>query len=156
MDDRIDIASQIGALAVHVDARRWDALLELFAPQVQADWTSLFGGEPQALSREQLITNWRQLLPAFTRTTHVIGTPTIAVTGETAHASASVVAWHFLKERALEGRDLWLAGGTYEIDFVKRNGAWRITAMTLARAWAEGNLDLPRLAGERATHGVGA
>jgi hypothetical protein len=41
MNDRMDIASQIGALAVHVDARRWDALLELFAPQVQADWTSL-------------------------------------------------------------------------------------------------------------------
>jgi hypothetical protein len=56
MDDRIEIANQIGALAVHVDARRWDALLELFAPKVQADWTSLFDGEPQALTREQLIT----------------------------------------------------------------------------------------------------
>jgi hypothetical protein len=149
MDDRIEIANQIGALAVHVDGRRWDALLELFAPRVQADWTSLFGGEPQTLAREQLLTNWRQLLPGFTRTTHVIGTPTVAVNGDTAHASASVVAWHVLKDGALEGRDLWLAGGTYEIEFVKRDGAWRITAMTLARAWADGNLELPRLAGER-------
>jgi hypothetical protein len=106
------------------------------------------------MAREQLIANWRQLLPGFTRTTHVIGTPTIAVNGDTAHASASVVAWHFLKEPALEGRDLWLAGGTYEIDFVKRDGVWRIAAMTLARAWAEGNLDLPRLAGERAARGL--
>ena len=45
-------AGTIGALAVHVDARRWDALLELFAQNVQADWTSLFGGEAQALTRE--------------------------------------------------------------------------------------------------------
>ena len=156
MDDRSGIADQIGALALHIDARRWDALLDLFAPTVQADWTSLFGGAPQALTRDQLIANWRQLLPGFTRTTHVIGTPTIDVHGDTANASASVVAWHFIKEHSLEGRDLWLAGGTYEIDFLKRGGAWRITAMTLARAWAEGNLDLPRLAAERVTHSVSA
>jgi hypothetical protein len=54
------------------------------------------------------------------------------------------------KEPALKGNDLWLAGGCYEIGFAKGDGAWRITAMTLARAWAEGNQDLPRLAGERA------
>jgi hypothetical protein len=146
MDDRNEIANRIGALAVHIDARRWDYLLELFAPEVQADWTSLFGGEPQSLKREQLIGNWRQLLPGFTRTTHLIGPPTIVVVGETAQASASVVAWHFIKESGLEGSDLWLAGGCYEIGFAKCDGAWRITAMTLARAWSEGNQDLPRLA----------
>jgi hypothetical protein len=150
MDDRNEIADRIGALAVRVDARRWDDLLELFAPEIRADWTSLFGGEPQSLKREQLIANWRALLPGFTHTTHLIGPPTIVVTGDTARASASVVAWHFVKEPALKGNDLWLAGGCYEIGFAKGDGAWRITAMTLARAWAEGNQDLPRLAGERA------
>jgi hypothetical protein len=151
VDDRNEIADRIGALAVHMDARRWNDLLELFAPEVQADWTSLFGGEPQFLKREQLIANWCQLLPGFTRTTHLIGPPTIVVTGENAKASASVAAWHFLKEPGLEGNDLWLVGGCYEIKFAKRDGAWRITAMTLARAWAEGNQNLPGLAGERAT-----
>jgi SnoaL-like domain len=151
MDDWNKIADRIGALAVHIDARRWDDLLELFAPEVLADWTSLFGGEPQSLKGEQLIANWRQLLPGFTRTTHLVGPPTIVVTGESAQASASVVAWHFIKEPGLEGNDLWLAGGCYEIAFAKRDGVWRINAMTLARAWAEGNQDLPRLAGERAS-----
>jgi SnoaL-like domain len=82
MDDWNKIADRIGALAVHIDARRWDDLLELFAPEVLADWTSLFGGEPQSLKGEQLIANWRQLLPGFTRTTHLVGPPTIVVTGE--------------------------------------------------------------------------
>jgi hypothetical protein len=100
---------------------------------VQADWTSLFGGEPQALTREQLITNWRQLHPGFTRTTHVVGVPTIAVNGNTAHASASVAAWHFLEEPRWKDENLWLAGGTYEIEFVKRDGAWQITAMVYLR-----------------------
>jgi hypothetical protein len=150
MDDPNEIAGRIGALAVHIDARRWADLQKLFASELQVDWTSLFGGEPQRLKREELVGNWRQMLPGFTHTTHLIGPPTIALSGEGAQASASVVAWHFIKEPGLEGKDLWLAGGTYEIDFAKLSGAWRITAMTLARAWSNGNQDLPQLARERA------
>lgn len=150
MGDWCEIADRIGALAVHVDARQWDRILELFAPHADVDYTSLFGGEPQSLAREQLVDGWRRLLPGFTRTTHVIGSPTIVVSGRTAHASASVVAWHFIKDAALDGKDLWLVGGCYEMTFEKVDGAWRIAKLTLARAWAEGNTDLPRLAGERA------
>ncbi len=150
MDDRSEIAGRIGALAVSVDSRRWDELLDLFAPQVDVDYTSLFGGERQSLQREELIANWKKLVPGFTHTTHVIGTPAIAVAGDTAEASASVVAWHFIKEPAQEGNDVWIVGGIYSFKFAKLNGAWRIAALTLSRAWSDGNQDLPRRAGERA------
>ena len=36
-----------------------------------------------------------------------------------------------------------LAYGCYQMSFVKRAGVWRIAALTLARAWMEGNSDLP-------------
>ena len=151
MDDRMDLASIIGSLAVLVDARRWDDLVALFAPQVRVDYTSLFGGEAQSMTREALVGGWRKLLPGFTQTCHVIGTPAISPGSDgTAQAAASVVAWHFVKVPELSGRDTWLVGGCYEMSFAKVDGAWRMTALTLARAWAEGNLDLPRIAGERA------
>jgi hypothetical protein len=35
------------------------------------------------------------------------------------------------------------AHGCYQMSFVKRAGVWRIAALTLARAWMEGNSDLP-------------
>jgi hypothetical protein len=35
------------------------------------------------------------------------------------------------------------------MSFKKIGETWHIAALTLARAWAEGNLDLPRIAGER-------
>jgi hypothetical protein len=151
MDERADIAGAIGAMANHVDARRWNDLLALFAPEVRVDYTSLFGGEPQVKTRDRLIGEWKKLLPGFTRTNHVIGTPSIVVSGEAAQANASVVAWHFIKDAALTGNDQWLVGGSYEMSFRKLDGAWRIASLTLARAWAEGNLDLPRIASERAT-----
>jgi len=150
MDDRSDIANVIGALAVHVDALHWDELVALFAPQVRVDYVSLFGGEAQSMTREELIGGWRKLLPGFTRTCHVIGVPVITMNGDTARAAASVVAWHFVKEAELAGRDCWLVGGCYEMAFSKLNGGWRIASVTLARAWAEGNLELPNVAGERA------
>lgn len=150
MDGYDGIAGCVGALAVHVDARRWDELTALFAPTVTTDYTSLFGGEPQATTREDLVAGWRALLPGFTRTTHVVGTPHVVLAGDTARASASVVAWHFVKDPPLAGRDLWLVGGCYEILLERHQGAWRIASLTLARAWQEGNRDLPRIAAERA------
>jgi hypothetical protein len=152
----MDIAGVIGSLAVHVDAQHWDGLLALFAPQVRIDYTSLFGGDAQSMTREDLIGGWSKLLPGFTRTCHVIGTPVISLGGETAWAAASVVAWHFVKVPALAGRDCWQVGGCYEMGFERIDGYWRITALTLAGAWAEGNLDLPKIAGERAAEAVSA
>jgi hypothetical protein len=150
MDDRNHLANIIGSLAVHVDGQHWTELLALFAPRIRVDYTSLFGGEPQATTREELIGGWRKLLPGFTRTCHVIGVPAVTLSGDTAQAAASVVAWHFVREPELAGRDCWLVGGCYEIGFAKIDGVWHIASLTLARAWAEGNLDLPGIAGERA------
>jgi len=152
MTDRDEIMSLIGSLAVGVDGRRWDDVLDLFASQVEVDYSSLFGGEPQYITREQLIANWRQLVPGFTHTTHLIGLPAIIVNGASAEASASVVAWHMLKDEAVAGKDLWLVGGTYEFAFSKEEARWRIAGLTLARAWSDGNQDLPRLAALRASH----
>jgi hypothetical protein len=150
MDERNDIAAIIAALAVHVDARRWNDLLSLFAPEVEVDYTSLFPGNAEVLERERLIERWRNFLPGFTQTCHVIGAPFIRIGGESAQASASVSAWHFLKGLQLQAEDYWLVGGCYEMKFRKLDRGWCISALTLARAWVEGNSELPKMAEERA------
>ena len=146
-----EIANVIASLAVHVDARRWDDLASLFAPEVRIDYTSLFGGEVQVLNRHALMNQWRQLLPGFTRTTHVIGNPVISISDVEAKAIASVIAFHVLNDPALAGNDQWLVGGCYELILKKEDQAWCITSLTLARAWSRGNPELPKLARERAS-----
>jgi hypothetical protein len=64
MDDRSHIANVIGSLAVHVDGRQWNQLLALFAPRVGVDYTSLVGGEAQAMTREDLIGGLENFFPA--------------------------------------------------------------------------------------------
>lgn len=146
-----EIANVIGSLSVHVDARRWDELLRLFAAEVRVDYTSLFGGEVQVLSRNSLIGQWRQLLPGFSQTSHIIGTPFIFGDGDRARGMASVVAFHLLDDPALAGNDQWIAGGCYEFEFHKINGQWRITSLTLARGWSRGNQELLGRARQRAS-----
>ncbi len=145
-----EITSQIGALAVLVDARNWAGLAELFDAQVRVDYTSLFGGEAQTMSGEDLVGSWRQLVPGFTHTSHLIGTPSVKVDGDRAEASASVTAWHAITDQAVDGGGVWIVHGCYEMALVKHGGVWRIAALILARAWVEGNPDLPKIAGERA------
>jgi hypothetical protein len=144
MSDVTEIKTLVGALAVHVDAREWDALADLFAPEVRVDYTSLFGGEAETIVSADLIARWRALLPGFTHTTHVIGAPMVTFEGNDARVRAPVVAWHFIDGES------WFVGGCYEMEVRLVQGTWRITMLTLARAWQQGNLELPKLAAARA------
>jgi hypothetical protein len=151
VDERIDITNIVAAVGLLVDARNWDELTELFAPDVESDYTSLFGGEPRVCSREELVEGWAHFLQGFTRTEHLIGVPRVAITTGFARADAPVVAWHILEDPALGSNTTWLVGGRYEFVFVRLDGGWRIGELTLAAAWAQGNLDLPRIVAERTT-----
>jgi hypothetical protein len=152
MNEHSEIASRVGALAVHVDAHHWDELVALFSATVRIDYSSLFGGEAEIVSREALVQRWRQLLPGFTRTTHIIGTPHIVLKGSTAQVTASVLAQHFIHGGSLGSNNKWVVGGRYEMLFERLSDIWTIASLTLAGAWSEGNADLPRIAMERVHH----
>lgn len=155
MDEYCEVVNQVAALGLYVDALRWNDVLALFASKVVVDYTSLFGGEARQMLREDLIADWRALLPGFTRTQHLIGAVHVTLTDGFAYAEAPVVAWHVIKDPAFAGNETWLVGGRYEMQVEKRNGQWCIRALNLAGAWAEGNLDLPRIAVQRVHEGRG-
>jgi SnoaL-like domain len=107
------------------------------------------------MPREDLIADWRALVPGFTRTQHLIGAVHVTLTDGFAYAEAPVVAWHVIKDAALAGDETGLVGGRYEMQVEKRKGEWCIRALNLTEAWAEGNLDLPRIAAQRIHEGLG-
>jgi SnoaL-like domain len=79
-------------VVVHeIDSKRWTELTNLFAPRVETDYTSLFGGTPQTQTREELVAGWRAALERVT-TQHLLGPIDLFVEGSGAAASCRVRA----------------------------------------------------------------
>lgn len=133
---------------IQTDARRWDRIEAIFAPQVLLDYSSM-SGEPAASMRpDQITTAWKQVLPGFDQTHHQIGN--IIVTGRGADADLFCygTATHYLADQP--GGSIWTVVGTYDFHLVQIDSDWRVDRMTFNLKYQDGNLNLPNLAGERA------
>jgi hypothetical protein len=122
--DEILIQRTILAMICDVDLLQLDAAEQLFAPEVEVDYTSLWGGSPARMSAAELIGSWRTLLPGFDATWHELGEIAVQVSGSMAEASCTVAARHWI-----EGA-VWLPKGRYEFGLVNQAG-WRISKMRL-------------------------
>lgn len=129
----------VADVAHHIDAKRWDALQALFAPEVQTDYTSLFGGKPQQQSNEALINTWKGVLSAVT-TQHHLGPINVTVEGTSARAHCNVRGHHYVESAA--GGPTWMVAGTYDFELTQSEGRWLISKMTLNTLYQTGNRQL--------------
>jgi uncharacterized protein (TIGR02246 family) len=65
-----------------------------------------------------------QALQSYAATQHLLGLQHARIDGDRAHARTDVQAQHFLKSPNGAIQTIW---ATYETDFVRLNGRWRIT-----------------------------
>ena len=132
------------------DALDWGTVRGVLADEVLADYTSLAGGEPETLAATDLIARWQGLLPGFDATQHLTGPVLLTADGGPGVcADTHVVAWHRIA--GTDGGATWAVHGHYTARVVDG----RITELTLTVFFTDGNLDLPRLATERAASGSG-
>jgi len=155
VDERLDVMSVVATFALAADTLRWNDLRAILAPEVVLDYTSLWGGEARRTPREDIIAGWRELLPGFTHTAHLIGAVRVVLTEGSAYSEAPVMASHAIQDESLAGNNRWAVGGRYEMQMERHNGQWQISALTLADAWTEGNPGLPEAARQRVREGRG-
>lgn len=132
LKDRLAIIEVIDAIATFADFRKWSQLKQLFMAEVTVDYTSLFPGEVQNISSQQLITQWQSILPGFDTTQHMITNHQIIMDGDKTTAIAYVRATHKL------GNDIWVVGGYYIDKLVRTDEGWKIKAIQY-NAMYEGN-----------------
>lgn len=137
MSDRDDIAQLISDLGLLVDARDWDGLRELFADEVDVDYTSLNGGQPQRVPPADLVGGWKQMLEPLVATHHLISNHSVTLDGDRASLAANVTATHVPQER-----EHWVVGGRYDVMARSINGRWHINALTLTVRWQTGSQDI--------------
>jgi ketosteroid isomerase-like protein len=134
--DLAAVKTVVESVATFADAGRYDALEALYADEVRVDYSSLTGGTPEVKSAEALITQWAGLLPGFDRTRHALSKVEASVSGDTASATADVVASHWI------GDGFWQVSGRYQYRLARDGRQWRIVGHTLDVTGESGSRDV--------------
>lgn len=124
--DQAHARATVAAMTALVDIQDWQALERCFADRLTLDYTSLWGGEAQDVSRDELLGQWQGLLPGFDATWHELGPVAISVQGDRANAEAPVSGTHLLGGKA------WIVEGRYSCGLVRESGEWRIASLAYA------------------------
>jgi len=143
----------VATLLLAVDNLDWPTVERTLAPEVVADYTLLWGGEPERLPSTELVSRWQRLLPGFDATQHLIG-PVVVGGGAQRH----------LRHRGPRlppdivnptGAATWTVAGQYVVDLERHGDAWRISGITLRLAYEEGDRALAEVAMKRVAAGSG-
>jgi SnoaL-like domain len=139
-----------------VDTLDWDTVRRCIATEIATDYTSLWGGEPQTLTVDQLLAWWQPFATGFDATQHLTG-PIAVVEADEPHAIAvtTVRAYHHIAQDA-GPVGTWMVAGHYEVSLDRGSDGWKVGGITLTVAYEDGDralVDVARRRGE--THGGG-
>lgn len=130
--DRAEIVDVVTAVFDTVDAKNWPVCLELFDDEVDADFTSLNGGEPARVSAEALVGGWRTGLHARKQSFHSVSNFAVTVDGAEAHVTTKGYSYNLLD--AALGGGMFEVWGVYRLGLVRQAEGWKVTALAF-HAW---------------------
>ena len=144
MSDREEILDTVTRLFWFTDHHRWDELEGLFADEVELDYTSLQGGEPETLPPADIVDGWKRTLGPLDAHQHLIADQIVSAEGDGAELTAASQAVHQFKG------ETWTLGGDYRFLLTRADGGWRVESMTMTAVWQTGDRELvARAAGSR-------
>ncbi|WP_211770915.1 nuclear transport factor 2 family protein [Kutzneria sp. CA-103260] len=138
--DRLLIAETVTTMGWAIDRSDWLRLAGVLAPEIALDYSSLYGGEPHRVTRDELIGRMTRFTEALDMVQHLVLGVLAAVDGDRATASANVVAVH--RKATHLGNPLWTVAGTYDYGLTRTADGWQIDRLKLTVLWADGNQHL--------------
>ncbi len=139
--DRAQIEETVLRYGRSADERDWEALISCLTKEVDVDYTSLTGGEPERIAARGLVLErWAPTFESLDATQHFTGPCTVSVDGDGATAVAYFQAQHVLN--GATGGEKWTLGGRYDFGLVRAGEDWSISAVTMTAMWDDGNRDI--------------
>jgi hypothetical protein len=131
-----DVADAVARFLLALDDHQWGRVEAALDETVNRDYSSLFGGEPDAIAGTALVSQWRESLTGLDAHQHLTGPAVVELNGAEASADVHVVATHVLEG---DPGSPWVVGGTYRFALRRREERWRIAAIKLDTLWQTGN-----------------
>ena len=145
--DRQAISDTVIRYATGIDMRDWEAYRSCFTDEVEIDFTSWGGGEPQTMRGDDWAAGVRAGLSGFQATQHISTNHVITLDGDEATCVSYMQAQHYLPNA--EGDNALTLGGYYTNTLVRTDDGWRIRRCQLTVTWTTGNKHIFVLARER-------
>jgi SnoaL-like domain len=130
------VSDALARFMIALDDHDWEGVTAALGDTVRRDYTSLFGGEPDAIAGPALVAEWRGVLAGLDGHQHLLGLPAVDAEDDEARAAVPVIATHVLDG---DPGSPWVVGGTYRFALRRLDGRWRIVAITLDTRWQTGD-----------------
>ncbi|BDD01774.1 nuclear transport factor 2 family protein [Persicobacter psychrovividus] len=145
LNNKESIVNFINRFFVAVDDRNWPIVQRQFAPEVVLDYSSMGAGPAGTVRPEEIITEWKKLLPGFDNTHHQVGNHVIEHSQNNTTVVCYATASHYLYNDS--GDHIWRVVGTYNFEIApNEHNKWRIHLLRFNLKFTEGNELLPEIA----------
>ena len=149
--DVVEIIATVDSVVLYTDRLEWQKVEAAFADEVLLDYSSLTGGEPQTLTPQETIGQWRSVFPGFAGTQHIMSAHQVEVQEDSATVTAHIYALHYLPNEA--GENTYEVVGDYDFELERSGDGWNVTLMRLLLGFELGNAQLMQLATQRVEQG---
>ncbi|KAJ8608085.1 hypothetical protein CTAYLR_009620 [Chrysophaeum taylorii] len=124
---------------IYTDAQDWESLAKVFTDEVDFDMTSLAGGEPSRMKKEDVCAAWKQGVTGM-QAHHLTGNHLVTIRGDKADVFCYGTATHYLENAT--GRNSRAFHGTYDLKLDKVDGAWLISQFKYNSKFIDGYAEL--------------
>lgn len=129
LEDEWEIRRVVDGIDNACDAKNWRKCRSYFADEIEADFTSLAGGEPAKIKADDLIEAWKTNLYKEKISFHQRTNHRIKVEDERAEVFSKGYAFNLLEEGEVNG--LWEVWAHYTHTLVKNENGWKVSGMKL-------------------------
>ena len=135
--DEAEIRRVVDEIDNLCDEKNWTKLRALFTDEVDADFTSLAGGEPSRIKADDLVAAWAENLFAEKKTFHQRGNHRIKIAGDRAEVFSKAYAFNLLETAEIKG--VWEVWGNYAHSLTRTETGWKCSGMKLDVIYQRGD-----------------
>ncbi len=127
--DESEIRRVVDGIDNACDLKDWKRLRVYFTDEIDADFTSLAGGEPAKMKADDLVEGWKTNLYEAKKSFHQRTNHLIKISGDKAEVFSKAYAFNLLEKGKVTG--LWEVWGNYTHTLNRAENSWRCSGMTL-------------------------